>query len=454
MFNPDSETIVALSTPPGIGAIGVIRISGEKAIAIANEIFRGKNLTEQQTHTLHFGNIYDKEKLIDEVVMGLFRKPNSYTKEDVVEISCHGSPFILNTILNLILKKGARLAKPGEFTMRSFLNGRMDLAQAEAVADLIASESESAHQSAMNQMRGGFSAEIKRLRRELIQFASLLELELDFGEEDVEFADRKQLVSLIEKINIFIKKLIDSFQLGNVIRNGVNTVIAGRPNAGKSTLLNALLNEERAIVSEIAGTTRDTIEEILNIDGILFRLIDTAGLRDAESLIEKIGVEKTMEKIRQSAIVIYLFDVNEMNEDEVIKDVQKLNLKDIPFLIAGNKIDQVNKSLKSFSNLSNSIFVSAKQKQHLQELKDRLLKMIFEKNTSENTIVTNARHLSALQKTYDVLDNARKGLIEEFSQELIAIEIRSALDYLGMITGEITNDDLLENIFRNFCIGK
>lgn len=454
MFPPDSETIVALSTPPGIGAIGVIRISGEEAIEIADEIFHGKKLSEQASHTLHFGSIYDEEKLLDEVVIGLFRKPNSYTKEDVVEISCHGSPYILNSILQLIIKKGARLAKPGEFTMRSFLNGRMDLAQAEAVADLIASESSGAHQSAMNQMRGGISSEIKKLRSQLIHFASLLELELDFGEEDVEFADRKQLVTLIEKINVFIKKLIDSFQLGNVIRHGVNTVIAGRPNAGKSTLLNALLNEERAIVSEIAGTTRDTIEEVLNISGILFRLIDTAGLRDAENKIEEIGVKKTMEKISQSAIVIYLFDVNEMSSHEVKDDVQKLNVSNIPFLIAGNKIDEAKKSLKSFNDLNNAIFISAKEKQHLQELKDMLLQIVFTKNPSENTIVTNARHVDALQKTYDALVNAKKGLAENFSQELIAIEIRSALDYLGMITGEITNDDLLENIFRNFCIGK
>ena len=334
------DTITALSTPPGIGAIGVIRLSGPRAVAIVDAVFEGKKLEEQASHTAHFGTIKDAEgKPLDEVVATLFRAPRSYTREDVVEVSCHGSPYILQQVLQLFIEKGARMAQPGEFTLRAFLNGRMDLSQAEAVADLIASDSAAAHQIAMQQMRGGFSDEIRKLREELINFASLIELELDFSEEDVEFADRSQLKELMTKIQKLLHVLIQSFQLGNVLKHGVNTVLAGRPNAGKSTLLNALLNEERAIVSEIAGTTRDTIEEVLHIQGITFRLIDTAGIREAADQIEAIGVRKTMEKIGQAAVLVYIFDVIQSNPEEVRADLEKLARPGLHLLVVANKMD-------------------------------------------------------------------------------------------------------------------
>ena len=335
-----SDTIVALATPPGIGAIGVIRLSGVNAVKIANQNFKGKDLEQQASHTLHFGTIrHDDGKIIDEVVLSLFVAPKSYTGENVVEISCHGSNYIIQELIQLFMDKGARMAQPGEFTLRAFLNGRMDLSQAEAVADLIASTSESSHEIAMQQMRGGFSEEIKVLRQELVDFASLIELELDFAEEDVEFADRTKLVELVKKIQKIISALLESFKLGNVIKNGVSTVLAGRPNAGKSTLLNALLNEERAIVSDIAGTTRDTIEEILNINGIEFRLIDTAGIREAQDQIEAVGVQKTYEKIASSALLVYVFDVLETKIDEVLGDLEKLQKDGLHIIVVCNKMD-------------------------------------------------------------------------------------------------------------------
>jgi len=334
------DTIVALATPPGVGAIGVIRLSGKEAIHIANSVFSGKDLTKQASHTIHLGTVKnDEQHIIDEVLMSLFVEPKSYTKENVVEVSCHGSSYIIQQLIQLFIAKGARMAQPGEFTLRAFLNGQMDLSQAEAVADLIASNSEAAHGIAMQQMRGGFSNEIQKLRQELLDFASLIELELDFSEEDVEFADRTELKALVSKIQSLIKSLIDSFQLGNVIKKGVNTVIAGRPNAGKSTLLNALLQEERAIVSEIAGTTRDTIEEVLNIQGIEFRLIDTAGIRDAQDQIEAVGVKKTMEKVQQSAILVYVFDAIKLPPEEVQKDLEALQEPNQAILLIPNKMD-------------------------------------------------------------------------------------------------------------------
>ncbi|MBK7409123.1 MAG: tRNA uridine-5-carboxymethylaminomethyl(34) synthesis GTPase MnmE [Saprospirales bacterium] len=334
------DTITALSTPPGIGAIGVIRLSGPRAVAIVDAVFEGKKLKDQASHTAHFGTIKDAEgQALDEVVVTLFRAPRSYTREDVVEVSCHGSPYILQQVLQLFIEKGARMAKPGEFTLRAFFNGRMDLSQAEAVADLIASDSAAAHQIAIQQMRRGFSDEIRKLREELINFASLIELELDFSEEDVEFADRSQLKELMTKIQKLLHVLIQSFQLGNVLKHGVNTVLAGRPNAGKSTLLNALLNEERAIVSEIAGTTRDTIEETLHIQGITYRLIDTAGIREAADQIEAIGVRKTMEKIGQAAVLVYIFDVIKSGPEEVRKDLESLARPGLHLLVVANKMD-------------------------------------------------------------------------------------------------------------------
>jgi tRNA modification GTPase len=453
-----NDTIAALSTAPGIGAIAVIRLSGDEAITICDNIFKGnKNLSEVATHTAHFGKIISGGMEIEEVVVTIFRGPNSYTKENVVEISCHGSQYVVQHILSATLAHGARLAKPGEFTMRAFLNGRFDLSQAEAVADLIASESEASHRFALQQMRGGFSNEIKKLRTELIHFASLLELELDFSEEDVEFANRNELTALLKKIQQVVKHLAESFRLGNVIKNGVATVIAGRPNAGKSTLLNVLLNEERAIVSAIPGTTRDTIEEILNIEGIQFRLIDTAGIREAGDEIERIGVEKTMQKIQQSAMVVYLFDVNELNADEVLKDIEAFRLKGIPLIIAANKIDDKDTAFlhKKFNKLENIVFVSAKESLHIEQLKEKLLEAVLSNEIKmPDNVVTNSRHFDALQRTGIALTDALNGIEQQYSKELIALDIRQALNVLGEITGEITNEDLLDNIFSKFCIGK
>jgi len=452
------DTIVALSTPPGIGAIGVIRLSGPKAISISEKILPGLKLETAATHTLHFGIIRDGDTVLDEAVVGIFKAPNSFTREDVIEISCHGSPYILQKVLQLLLSKGARLAKPGEFTMKAFLNGRFDLSQAEAVSDLIASETQAAHDLAMNQMRGGFSNELKTLREELVHFASLIELELDFSEEDVEFANRPQLLSLLDKIQKNIKALSESFRLGNVLKNGVSVVIAGKPNAGKSTLLNALLNEERAIVSEIAGTTRDTIEETLIINGIAFRLTDTAGIRKALDSIEKQGVERTMQKIEQANIVVYLFDAEEMSATEVEEDLSKLKKgADTPVLSLANKVDMGEEKnyLNKFKEIDGLSLLSAKNGHGIAELKKRLYDTVLQgKNLNEGVILSNARHYEALQATLINLQAAEKGIEIKLSGELIASDIRSALNHLGEITGEVTTDDLLGNIFGKFCIGK
>jgi tRNA modification GTPase len=451
------HTIIALSTPQGTGAIAVIRLSGKDAIKIISSVFKGKDLTVQATHTLHFGKINDGNETLDEVVVALFKAPHSYTKEDVVEISCHGSSYIVQKIIELLIRHGVKPAKAGEFTLRAFLNGRFDLSQAEAVADLIAAESEISHHAAINQMRGGFSSEIKQLREQLIHFASLVELELDFAEEDVEFANREQLKQLISNLITHITHLIDSFRLGNVIKNGVTTVIAGRPNAGKSTLLNALLNEERAIVSEIPGTTRDAIEEIIHINGITFRLIDTAGIREATDVIEKIGVEKTMEKIRQSAIVLYLFDVNTLKPDELKKDLSVLSHHNLSLIAVGNKIDNAksHKPETEFSSFKNILFISAKEKIHLDELKKYLSDSIIQNDKlGDKNIVTNVRHYEALLRADAALNEALLSLNKKISGELMALDIRRALDALGEITGSITTNDLLETIFSKFCIGK
>jgi tRNA modification GTPase len=478
-----SDTIVALATPPGVGAIGVIRLSGVDAIKIADSVFYGKKLEKQATHTIHFGTIRDADnRILDEVLASLFVAPKSYTRENVVEISTHGSPYIQQQIIQLLLSHGARMAQPGEFTLRAFLNGQLDLSQAEAVADLIASSSESSHAMAMQQMRGGFSEQIKILRGQLVNFASLIELELDFAEEDVEFANRDALKALIIDIQSLIKKLLDSFALGNVLKNGVMTVIAGRPNAGKSTLLNALLNEDRAIVSEIAGTTRDTIEEILNIKGVEFRLIDTAGIREATDQIEALGVQKTMEKVSQSAILVYVFDVVETKLDEVISDVQQLMRDDMKLVVICNKMDKNpyfrpqwltnlgDETIPDFHfsipNPQSSILISpisdeqiitlsAKEGMNIPYLKDALLNLVTEgKVNQESTIVSNARHYEALQKSYQSLDDVLKGMSSSVTSDFIAMDIRQALHYLGEIVGEVSTDDLLENIFSKFCIGK
>lgn len=451
------ETIVALATPQGVGAIGVIRLSGKDAVTICNKIFIGKNLEQQPTHTIHFGKIAGPEKIIDEVLVSIFIAPHSYTGENGVEISTHGSPFIQEQIIRLLILHGGRLAKPGEFTLRAFLNGKMDLSEAEAVADLIAATSASSHAVAMQQMRGGFSNEIKKLREQLIHFASLIELELDFSEEDVEFADRTQLMNLIKNIGGVLSILIESFKLGNVIKNGVNTVIAGRPNAGKSTLLNVMLNEERAIVSPIPGTTRDTIEEALNIEGIIFRLTDTAGIREATDAIERIGIEKTMEKIQQSTIVVYIFDANEISREELKNDIDRMKIGTTVLFPVGNKIDQGNlKQLQEkFEGIDRLIFVSAKEKINIDLLKKRLSEIIFDKKiNSQGIIVSNVRHYEALTKALDAINEVMNGLNQRITGELLSQDIKSALQNIGEITGEVTSDDLLENIFSKFCIGK
>jgi len=451
------DTIIALATPQGVGAIAVIRISGKDAIRVCNEVFFGKNLEEQASHTIHLGTIRDGEKIIDEVLVSLFKGPRSFTKENVVEISTHGSSYIVNQVLKLFLRKGVRLAKPGEFTQRAFLNGQFDLAQAEAVADLIHSDSESSHQAALNQMRGGFSSEIQELRNQLIHFASMIELELDFSEEDVEFVSREVLRQLVERILRLVEELILSFDLGNVIKNGVPTVIAGKPNAGKSTLLNALLNEEKAIVSDIAGTTRDFIEDELSLGGVIFRFIDTAGLRETTDTIEAIGVSRTQEKMRTASLILYLFDLSDTDLDEVHRDLNKLDNLGVPYLKVGNKLDA--SKLNIVSDLQSThpdmLFISAGNKENLDLLKSRILELVnLDKFRTGNTVVTNVRHYDSLTKTRESLLEVLGGLDQLVTNDFLAMDIRRALHYLGEITGEVTTDDLLANIFSKFCIGK
>ncbi len=451
-----NDTIAAISTPAGEGAIGIVRLSGPEAIPISDRIFYGRSLAEQKSHTLHFGTVRKEGAILDEVVIGLFRGPNSYTGEDVVEISCHGSPYILQELLQLTFDEGARPARPGEFTMRAFLNGKMDLSQAEAVADLIASGSEAAHRLAMQQMRGGYSGEISRLRDRLIHFASMIELELDFSEEDVEFANRQELINLVEDIRKLIRSLSESFRLGNVLKNGVATVIAGRPNAGKSTLLNALLREERAIVSEIPGTTRDTIEELINIEGILFRLIDTAGIRDASDKIEAMGVGKTMAEIKRSALVIYLFDLSSGTPKTLEEELNTLDAE-VPVILTGNKSDLATpQQIEAFRNKWPDLLVlSSKKGENLEVLNKALLAALQAENWQESSsIVSNARHYHALQRADEALQEVLRGIHRNISGEFLAIDIRRALDALGEISGEVTHEDLLGNIFSNFCIGK
>jgi len=449
-----TDTIIALSTPPGSGAIGVIRLSGPDAITLTNEVFAGKDLTKQASHTLHFGLIKDNELIVDEVVAGLYVAPKSYTKENVVEISCHGSNYIIQQILNLLIKKGARAAKPGEFTLRAFLNGAFDLSQAEAVADLIASDSKASHDVALQQMRGGFSTELAGLREQLIHFASMIELELDFAEEDVEFANRDQLKALILKINSVLYRLISSFEMGNVLKNGVPIVIAGKPNVGKSTLLNALLNEERAIVSDIAGTTRDTIEDELNINGIIFRFIDTAGIRDTADIIEAKGVERTLERMKQAKLIMYMVDALQ-TPDELEEQLIDLKKIDIPYLAIVNKADLFTDEQKAEFAKKEVLFLSAKENIGVEELKTALLAKVnlHSINTSE-TLVSNIRHVAALKNTERALANVLNNIDNPVTSDFLAMDIKQALHYLGSITGQVSTDDLLENIFSKFCIGK
>ena len=450
-----TDTIVALATPQGVGALAIIRLSGTRAISITNSVFKGSDLEKAASHTLHFGTIRENEKIIDEVLVSVFKAPNSFTKEDSTEISCHGSMLIAQEIIKLLIGKGARLAQPGEFTQRAFLNGKFDLAQAEAVADLIHADSEAARKTAMDQMRGGFSKDIALLREELIHFASMIELELDFSEEDVEFADRSALKKLIQNLLIKINALIGSFDLGNVIKNGVPTVIAGKPNAGKSTLLNALLKEERAIVSEIAGTTRDTIEDEINLGGVTFRFIDTAGLRDTADTIEAIGVKRAKEQMEKASLILYMFDVSTEPLVEIQKTVTSLKKQPIPFLAIGNKLDLVGESVKSQLKKINIHPLIAKSSEGLKELEDAILDKVNARElNTDDTVVTNLRHHQELILTKESLQAVIKAIDSGISNDFVAQDIRHALHHLGLITGQITTDDLLENIFSKFCIGK
>lgn len=457
LSNEFEDTIVALATPQGVGAIGVLRLSGKKAIPIVNSLFRGKDLSQQKSHTIHFGKIVDGDAVVDEVLASIFIGPHSYTTEDVVEVSTHGSPYIFQKIMQLFIREGARLAKAGEFTQRAFLNGRFDLAQAEAVADLISSDSEATHKAAMNQMRGGFSKKIKALRDELIHFASMIELELDFAEEDVEFANRAELIALISKLQKEIGKLIESFRIGNVIKNGVPTVIAGKPNAGKSTLLNILLEEEKAIVSDIPGTTRDFIEDEIHIQGISFRFIDTAGIREARDKIEAIGVKRTKAKMKEASVIIYLADLHEETNEEIAAEYTKLNKLGIPYLFVGNKTDKISpeamdKFKEEFPEL---IPISAASENNIEQLKKELIHLVhLDGFSTGDTIVTNIRHIEALTNAQSALDDVMRGIDNGISGDLLAQDIRMALHHLGEITGQITTDDLLGNIFSKFCIGK
>ena len=451
------DTIVAVATAPGIGAIAVIRLSGSKALDIINDLFPAKNLHTQPTHTMHVGILNDGETDIDEVVVSIYKGPRSYTGENVVEISCHGSPYVQQQVIRACIQKGARLAKAGEFTQRAFLNGKLDLTQAEAVADLIASNTAASQQTALHNIRGGFSNVLKNLREELIQFSALIELELDFSEEDVEFADRKKFYTLIESAGTTTNDLLQSFKLGNVIKNGVSVAIVGKPNAGKSTLLNTLLNENRAIVSEIAGTTRDTIEEVINIDGILFRLIDTAGIReDSSDIIELIGIERSREKIQQSDEVVYIFDVNTETPGELEAAVALISEKNKNCLLVGNKTDLAGgiAAAEKFAG-ADVLFISAKEQFHINLLKQKLVDKVIQGNlNTENTIITNARHYEALQEVQHSLQAIKTGLDNHISGDLLALDIRRCLHYISEITGDVSNEDVLDYIFSKFCIGK
>ena len=453
-----ADTIVALATPPGIGAIAIIRLSGDKAIDIINTLFPSKDLSDKASHTIHVGLITVDENAIDEVVISLFKCPKSYTGEDVVEISCHGSPYVQQQVLQACVHQGARIAKPGEFTQRAFLNGKLDLTQAEAVADLIASNTAASQKTSLHNIRGGFSEVLKNLREELISFSALIELELDFSQEDVEFADRKKFYQLIKSAQTTTEQLLQSFQLGNVIKNGISVAIIGKPNAGKSTLLNTLLNENRAIVSEIAGTTRDTIEEVLNINGILFRLIDTAGIREhSTDTIELVGIERSLEKMKSADVVLYIFDVNEITKAELLLITNKLEENNNTLILVGNKADIFsNQSAKErFTGIENIHFISAKNNMGIDELKSNLFKStVTELPSSESVIVTNARHHEALQQVKQSLTDIRAGLDNKISGDLLALDIRRCLHYISEITGDISNEHILDYIFSKFCIGK
>ena len=451
----DQDTICALSTANGMGAIAVIRVSGKEALKITSRIF-SKDLEKVGSHTANFGTIRDgANNIIDEVLVTVLKEGKSFTGENTTEIACHGSVYIQRQILSLLLNSGCRMANPGEFTMRAYFNGRMDLSQAEAIADLISADSQKGHEIAMNQMRGGYSDHIKHLRQRLMDFASLIELELDFSEEDVEFASRTELYDLVEELKSHLSELTESFAYGNAIKNGISTVIAGRPNAGKSTLLNALLNEERAIVSEIAGTTRDTIEEQLTIDGVLFKFIDTAGIREAKDEIEKIGVERTISEVGRSHVLLYVFDALEMTSAEIKEDIAKLQREGLSIVLLANKVDQLHRFDDSDFDAAHPIIsISAKEKQGMKALKEQLAAEVQKFASESDTIVVNARHYEAFAKALQDIYKVEEALEMQIPGDLLAMDIRSAIRHLSSIIGDITEDDLLGNIFANFCIGK
>jgi len=455
----NQETIIALATPNGLGAISVIRISGLNAISVTEKLFKpkgNKKLSNQKSHTVHLGHLMKNGHELDEVLVTLFKGPHSYTGENTIEISCHGSTFIQQEIIDLFIENGIRVANPGEFTLRAFINGKMDLNQAEAVADLIASENEGSHKLAMEQMKNGFSNDLKKLRAELLHFSSMIELELDFSQEDVEFAERSEFKKLTVKIQTELEKLIDSFKSGNVLKNGISVAIAGKPNAGKSSLLNTLLNEDKAIVSDIPGTTRDSIEDSLVIDGINFRFTDTAGLRETEDIIESKGIEKTKEKINNARILIYLFDSNDTTFNEINSDMKSFKREDLSVLLVRNKVDLQNTNQNLINQLEKFeiIEISANNIDSVSSLKKRLVNEINILNPYTDTVISNSRHYEALMKALKAIEEVNMGLKSEISGDLLSVDIRKSIEHLAEITGEITNDDVLGNIFANFCIGK
>ena len=459
-----NETIIALATPSGVGAISVIRLSGEKSIEIVDTFFKsvkkGKTLNNQKSHSIHLGHIINNNVILDEVLVSVFKNPNSYTGENVIEISCHGSVFIQQEIIQLFLQNGCRMADNGEFTMRAFLNGKMDLSQAEAVADVIASNSAASHQMAIQQMRGGITNELKELRAQLLDFAALIELELDFSGEDVEFADRTKFKELVSQITTVLKRLIDSFAFGNAMKNGIPVAIIGEPNVGKSTLLNTLLNEEKAIVSEIAGTTRDAIEDEIIIDGVAFRFIDTAGIRETEDIVESIGIRKAYEKAENAQLIIFIINPSEEKREKRKEEILliKNRFPNKRLLVVANKIDLISFEEASVleNEIENLIPLSAKNKTGIDTLKQELTSLVNTGALSNNeTIVTNSRHFEALNNALTAITSVQQGIDLEISTDLFSIDIRECLRHLGNITGEYDVDkDILGHIFGNFCIGK
>ena len=458
----NQDTIIALATPNGLGAISVLRISGKESISVTEKVFKAKNnklLSKQDSHTVHLGHLIKKGHQLDEVLVTLFKGPHSYTGENTIEISCHGSIYIQKEIINLFIDNGIRVANPGEFTLRAFLNGKMDLNQAEAVADLIASENEGSHKLAMQQMKSGFSDDLKKLRAELLHFSSMIELELDFSQEDVEFVERDEFKKLTNKIKLELNTLINSFQSGNVLKNGISVAIAGKPNAGKSSLLNTLLNDEKAIVSDIPGTTRDSIEDSLIIQGINFRFTDTAGLRETTDFIESKGIEKTINKIKNAKILLYLFDANDTNVNEIKSSINNFKRDDLSIILVRNKIDLINQNAKLLDDIksiskSQLLEIEATDAKSVESLKIRLINEVELLNPYTDIVISNSRHYEALIKALRAIEEVNEGLVDNVSGDLLSVDIRRSIDHLSEITGEITNDDVLGNIFANFCIGK